>query len=71
MLALKHGCIHPTTKAPYIRSSTGGKNYSPEPAVYITLILQLLYLCCGRLGLANESALGCLGGISVWFRNGI
>jgi len=30
MLGLAKECIHPTTKAPYIRSATGGKNNSPE-----------------------------------------
>lgn len=30
MLALKNGCLHPTTKQPYIRSLTGGLNNSPE-----------------------------------------
>ncbi|KAL6710815.1 hypothetical protein ACN47E_007872 [Coniothyrium glycines] len=30
MLALGEQCIHPTSKQPYIRSFTGGKNNSPE-----------------------------------------
>jgi len=30
MLALKDVCIHPTTKKPYIQSSIGGRDNSPE-----------------------------------------
>lgn len=32
MLALKYQCIHPTSQEPYIKSSTGGVNNSPEDA---------------------------------------
>ncbi|GFP55792.1 hypothetical protein TASIC1_0005065000 [Trichoderma asperellum] len=31
MLALKSGCLHPTTQTTYIKSLTGGTNNSPEP----------------------------------------
>lgn len=30
MLALKDDCMHPTTNKPYIKSSIGGRNNSPE-----------------------------------------
>lgn len=30
MLALKDACIHPTTKKPYIQTSVGGRDNSPE-----------------------------------------
>ncbi|KAL3480194.1 hypothetical protein BJX99DRAFT_36227 [Aspergillus californicus] len=30
MLALKENCIHPTSQKPYILSSSGGKDNSPE-----------------------------------------
>lgn len=30
MLALKEKCVHPETKKPYIKSSIGGKDNSPE-----------------------------------------
>ncbi|KAI1457952.1 dabb-domain-containing protein [Annulohypoxylon moriforme] len=30
MLGLKEGCIHPTSKKPYIKSLTGGKDNSHE-----------------------------------------
>ncbi|KAJ9194439.1 hypothetical protein DTO164E3_7324 [Paecilomyces variotii] len=30
MLSLKDQCIHPTTNKPYIKSSAGGKQTSPE-----------------------------------------
>ncbi|KAF1960139.1 hypothetical protein CC80DRAFT_489355 [Byssothecium circinans] len=30
MLALKKSCLHPSTKRPYIKSITGGKDNSPE-----------------------------------------
>ena len=30
MLALKDGCIHPTSKKPYIKSASGGTDNSPE-----------------------------------------
>ncbi|KAI9764315.1 MAG: hypothetical protein M1840_008533 [Geoglossum simile] len=30
MLDLKDKCIHPTTNKPYIKSSTGGRDCSPE-----------------------------------------
>ncbi|KAF2267610.1 hypothetical protein CC78DRAFT_530698 [Lojkania enalia] len=32
MLALKDGCIHPTSKKPYIKSASGGTDNSPEGA---------------------------------------
>lgn len=32
MLGLKSKCLHPATREPYIRSSTGGLNNSPEGA---------------------------------------
>ncbi|EON64574.1 hypothetical protein W97_03807 [Coniosporium apollinis CBS 100218] len=30
MLALKNDCLHPTTNKPYVKSSIGGRNNSPE-----------------------------------------
>lgn len=30
MLGLRDKCVHPTTKAPYIRTSSGGRNNSIE-----------------------------------------
>lgn len=30
MLSLRHQCIHPTTKQPYILDSSGGRDNSPE-----------------------------------------
>ena len=74
MLGLKDSCVHPASKAPYIVSATGGKNYNPEPTVciYIFLLHHTAYVpvCCGRLGLANRSGVGCcLGGVSIWFRD--
>ncbi|KAJ6006034.1 Dimeric alpha-beta barrel [Penicillium sp. IBT 35674x] len=30
MLALKHKCVHPETKLPYIKAFTGGLDNSPE-----------------------------------------
>lgn len=30
MLALKNNCVHPETKEPYVKSSIGGKDNSPE-----------------------------------------
>ncbi|KAF2130961.1 dabb-domain-containing protein [Dothidotthia symphoricarpi CBS 119687] len=30
MLALGQKCVHPTSQTPYIKSSTGGRNNSPE-----------------------------------------
>jgi hypothetical protein len=30
MLALREKCVHPTSQKPYVKSSSGGKNNSPE-----------------------------------------
>ncbi|KAF2873110.1 hypothetical protein BDV95DRAFT_627877 [Massariosphaeria phaeospora] len=30
MLGLREKCMHPTTQTPYLKSSVGGKNNSPE-----------------------------------------
>jgi hypothetical protein len=41
MLALKEACIHPTTKKPYIQTSVGGRDNSPEGHQVVVLLLHL------------------------------
>lgn len=42
MLALEHDCVHPETGKPYIKSSSGGKDNSPEGLQVELLGLPLL-----------------------------
>jgi hypothetical protein len=39
MLALKDACLHPTTKKPYIQTSIGGRDNSPEGHQVVVLLL--------------------------------